>query len=352
MGMHIPRICCLYLCAGLCIGLGAPTIAHGDGPASGPPQPIPVSDSECDEPGSTTNAWIDKVQKGVYDRVCGAALWFDGLFGNPRYDQDSDATYGRLGLFEYYDRRDQFDTRLRLRARVALPALKDRLRLTLNRDNEQEEVEERPGDGENPVPQSFRTVDDESWLLGLGYSLRSGLDNGFDFGVGVRIRSPLDPYVKASYQHTWVFNRATALRFRETPFWRDSRGFGATTQVSLDYLLKENVLFRWNNVGTAAEDTEGLDWGTSVSAYQDLRRRAAISYTALLRGETGADVPIKNYGVEVRYRRQVFRKWLFLDLSSSLTWPRETLLEKREINPGVGVGLEMYFGPVPDLEMR
>lgn len=323
--------------------------------AAGPPAPGPigpVAPSTCDKPGSDTNAWIDRVQRGVYAGVCDSALWFDGLFGNPRYDQDSDETFGRIGFFETYDRRDDFDTRLRLRARVALPILENRLRLTLGRGEEQELVEERPGNTENPLPPSFQTVADDAWLLGLGYSKQNGLEDGFDFGIGVRLNFPVDPYVKATYRHNSVFSGDTMLRFRETPFWRDSRGFGATTQVALDHLASEVLLLRWNNTATVAEDTDGVEWGTSVTAYQSLRNRRAISYTALLRGETRAEVGLQNYGVETKYRQTIFRKWLFMELAASVTWPREMQDEQREINPGVGLGFEMYFGPVPDGELR
>jgi len=306
----------------------------------------------CGEPGSDENAWIDKVQRGVYTGVCGTARWFDGLFGNIRYDQDSDKTFGRVGLFEKYDRRDDFDTRLRLRARYSFPNLKNRLRLTLGRGDEQELVEQRSNNSQSPAPSSFQTVEDDAWLLGLGYSKRNPLQNGFDFGLGVKLDTPVDPYVKATYRHNFVFRGDTMLRLRETPFWRDSRGWGATTQVSLDHLATDNLLLRWDNVGTVAEDTEALDWGTAVSVYQSFSERRAISYTALLQGETGADVPLQNYGFETRYRQRVFRRWLFMELTASLTWPREELEEEREINPGVGIGFEMYFGPVPDVEMR
>ena len=189
----------------------------------------------------------------------------DGLFGNPRYDQDSDETYGRLGLFETWDDRDGLDTRLRLRARVALPALENRLRLMIGRGDEQELVEERPADTENPVPASFRRVDDEGWLLGLGYSKQGGLENGFDFGAGARLRFPIDTYVRGSYRHNFVFDESTMLRLRETLFWRDSRGFGSTTQVTFDRLLQPDLLFRWNNSGTVAEDTEASEVPRSPS---------------------------------------------------------------------------------------
>ncbi len=338
---------------GLSLLMAQPGLAAEDDPAAGPPTPpAEVPATQCTKSGADADQWIDEVQRGVYSGVCGAAAWFDGLFGNPRYDQDSNETYGRLGLYETLDRRDNLDTRLKLRARLALPIMQNRARLTLGRGDEQELVEERPGNTENPQPAALQAGTDDAWLLGLGYSKQDDLENGFDFGVGVRLRFPVDPYVKATYRHNFIFDPRNMARFRETPFWRDSRGFGATTQLAFDHLVSSTLLLRWNNSGTVAEDTSGVDWGTSAAVYQSFGGRRAISYTALLRGETGADVPIQNYGVEVRYRQQVFRRWLFIDLLTSLTWPRETLDEKREINPGIGLGFEMFFGPTPDNQLR
>jgi len=330
---------------------GSPARADAVGPPM-PSQILPVALRPCEKPGSHTNGWLDRMQRGVYSGVCGSAAWFDGLFGTPRYDQDSEETFGRMSLAEYYDRRDDLDTRLRLRARFALPNLENRLKLTFGRGDEQAFVEERPASSENPQPSSNPSDGDEAWLLGLGYNKQGSLENGFDFGVGVRLKTPVDPYVKGTYRHNFLFTESTMLRFRETPFWRDSRGFGATTQITLDHLAVDTVLLRWNNAATVAEDTDGLSWGTSTTAFHSLGRRRGIAYTALLRGETEADVRIQNYGFETRYRQNVFREWLFMELSASLTWPRETLEEEREINPGVGIGFEMYFGPVPDIEMR
>jgi hypothetical protein len=46
-------------------------------------------------------------------------------------------------------------------------------------------------------------------------------------------------------------------------------------------------------------------------------------------------VALQNYGFATRYRRQVFRPWLFLDVAASVTWPRYELYERRKTNPGV-----------------
>jgi hypothetical protein len=70
---------------------------------------------------------------------------------------------------------------------------------------------------------------------------------------------------------------------------------------------------------------------------------ARTSYQVGISGETGHEVDLKDYGLRVIYRRHVFRHWLFLELRSSVTWPRESLSEARETNWGAGVALEMQF---------
>jgi hypothetical protein len=314
-------------------------------PLDSPPAP------HCKQSPSEKKAALDSVQRGVYLSVCNTARWFDGLFGTRRYDQDSDATYGRLKLGGGWDDRDGFDTRLRLRTRFALPNMENRLRLVFGRVDDREIIEDaRPGG--QALPQNFERVDDEAWLLGLGYSDQSGLENGFDFGAGVKIRTPVDPYTKASYRHNFTFNDSTALRARQTVFWRDSRGLGETSEIDLDYLLTPKLLLRWDNTGTLAEDVSRLEWSSALTLFQSLGDRRGLSYTTFVSGVANTDVPIRDYGAELRYRKRVLREWLFLETRASVTWPRETLEEERDINPGVGIGFEMYFGPVPSAELH
>jgi hypothetical protein len=58
-------------------------------------------------------------------------------------------------------------------------------------------------------------------------------------------------------------------------------------------------------------------------------------------------VPLRDYGVELRYRRQVSREWLFIELLTYVNWPRDFLIEERERNIGVGIEFEMQFGHWP-----
>lgn len=312
--------------------------------------------SVCDDPGSDPRSpddqWIDQMQRGAYYGICGTAYWFDGLFGTTRYGQDAGDSFGRLGIFPGWDRRNGIDTRIRLRARFVLPAMEDRLALVVGRGDQQDITEERASSTGTRVPASFRRIEDDEWLVGLAYARRQPFENGFDAGTGIRIRAPLDPYVKAGYRHHFPLGEKMLLRARETVFWRNSRGLGSTTELMLDRIVGDNHMLRWDNSGTIAQDTDGIEWGTSLSLFRDLSDRRAIVHSLVAEGETRAEVRLQNYGVESRYRQRIVRQWLFLEVAVSATWPRETLEERRRFNPGISIGFDMFFGPVPEREMR
>jgi hypothetical protein len=181
-------------------------------------------------------------------------------------------------------------------------------------------------------------------LFGLGYRQPGRIGGHFDAGIGAKIRSSIEPYVKGTYRIGVPFGNRNLLRLHETIFWQEDEGFGATTRFDLERLLSEDFLVRWTAAGTFSQETDGVRWFSSLTLYQNLGDGRALAYEAGISGETDYEVDLANYGLRVIYRRQVSREWLFLELRSGITWPRETLLELREPNWSAGIALEMLFG--------
>ncbi len=319
------------------------------------PQEQPV-DTKSPDPcagKSDKNTWLDKTQRGIGWTVCGTARWFDGFFGDrSRYEATITETNGRLGLFGYYDQRNGFNPDYRFRVKLALPTAKRRAKLLFGRGDDRKLIEERGTNDADTLPSRFATVEDTSWLLGLGYQKGGSLKRGFDTSLGVKIRNPPDPYGKLRYFQNWTVNDETLLRWRQTAFWTQRRGFGTTTNIDLDVLLGEHFMTRFANSGTVAEDRDGLDWNSSLTLYQGLSNRRALSYRAYVFGLTGAPESLHNYGLELRFRRRILRNWLFVEFLGSVSWPKYLPDERRELNPGGGIGFDMYFGPVPEEQMR
>lgn len=295
-----------------------------------------------DKPGGL--AWIDRMQASLYRRMCLTSAGFDGFFGNARFDDEYESTHGSLSVGTQWDERDGWDPSVRFRVQLRLPQLNERFSAFVGRVDPDEFVTEMRDDFDS-LPTQFARAEDDEVLLGLGYR-RPGPGGGhFDTSVGARVDWPPDVYAKGAYRLTQPFLERNVLRLHETVFWREEDGFGTTSRVDLErFLLDDDFLVRWTGSGTYAQETEGVRWFSNLTLYQSLGDQRALAYQAGVSGETDREVDIVDYGLRVIYRRSVYRKWLFLELRSSVTWPRESLAEEREANLGAGVALEMQLG--------
>jgi hypothetical protein len=294
-----------------------------------------------DKPGGP--AWLERMQASFYRTMCFTAARFDGFFGNAQFDDEYQATHGSIVIGALWDERDRFDPSVRFRVRLHLPQLSERFNAFVGKVNPDEYLTELRDDFAT-LPRQFARQDDDAVLLGLGYSQPALGGGRFDADVGAELGSPLDPYVKGRYRIALPFLERNVLRLRETIFWQESEGIGATTRFDLERLLMDQFLVRWTGSGTLTQESEGLRWYSSITLYQNLGERRALAYEAGIAGESGQDVEISDYGLRVIYRRRTYRDWLFLELRSSVTWPRESLLERREPNWGAGAGFELLFG--------
>jgi len=305
-------------------------------------------DDPCDQ--TDTAGWLDGTQEWVYEATCRSAAWFDGFFGTGRGDPRTGETHGRVGLSGFWDQRDGFDPKLRFRGKFALPGLHDRADFTVGRGDAEEIIEERTTRFDT-IPGNFNNIDDDSFLVGLGFSSKKR--TGFKVSVGAKIRAPPEPYIKLRYRKHWAVSESTMIGLRPIVYWKSDDKFGTTLNTDISQMLTDHIMLRWSNYGNIAqdEDIEGLEWESSLYLFHALSNRKALTYRLMILGKTKAEVPLANYGFEFRFRRRVYRDWLFLELISSATWPREFIDESRDLNIGIGAGLEMHFGPVPDHKM-
>jgi len=290
---------------------------------------------------------LDWFRHGVERSVCVTAWRFDSLFGVLPEDQivERRATHGRLRLGVKWDERDGFEEEVALRAQVHLPIAERRMRVVFGRDTDEAFIEggSREFDGV-----TFTEEDEERrWLLGLNYDPIRGTRSRLSLGAGVRLRTPPDPFVQASYWYQTRVHENLLLRARQTVFWENEDGFGTTTRVSLERALGERRMLRWANHLRVAEGTDGVRWNTNLTLYQALAEDRAIALRGAVRGETGRDVNPIEYNLLLIHRRSFLKDWLFLELQGGGGWLRQEKDEPREFVPEAAVIFEMSFGRRP-----
>jgi hypothetical protein len=311
-----------------------------DKPPSAAPGPMEVCAQE--QPGDET--MLARVRRGLTQTACASSAWLDSLFGDQiRYDEYR-STYGTVSAGAIWSEYDGFDPRLRFRVRLQLPQWDERISAFAGRVGEEDYISDTEQDFQALPTRTFGNLEDDSVLVGLGYSNPERTGNDFDAGVGVRVDLPLDPYARARYEIVRAFGEHYVLTARETVFWQNSEGFGTTTRINLDRAISEELLLRWSNLGKYTEETVGVEWYSQLTLFQRVNPRTGLAWQVQVEGETDNEVDLTRYGARLIMRRQLDPEWLFLELRGGLSWPREKVDEPREASPEIGVALEMQFG--------
>jgi hypothetical protein len=301
-----------------------------------------TADGPPDDEMPAKDPWIDRAHDGVFRAVWRSAMRMDQWFGSEESEAAYLQTNGSLAPALLWDEFEGFQPRLRFQVDVPLPQLNERFHAFIGRVNPEEYVTERsPGSG--AFARQYGPLEDDDTLFGIRY--RDPDDGGhWDADAGLRLRSPLDPYVKGSFRFMKGNSDHTLFSFRETLFWENSEKFGFTSRIDIEKILHDVWLFRWTGSGTISERSEGVRGYTSFTVLRGLPNRRAFAAELFTKGEFDADVPLGDYGLKLAYRRSVSRDWLIMESRVSLTFPRDELFQVREATFGVGIGFEMFFG--------
>ncbi len=297
--------------------------------------------------GSAENApLIDDAHRKLYETLCGAALWFDGLFGerNEATVASARGVSGRLEISGLSSEYEGSKFRMRGNVRFDFPNLDKRWNAFIGRDEPDDFIRDRT-EGLALRSQFLDFADENRWLAGLGYSLPGTYKQRTDFRIGGKLGSEPEIFVQGRFRRNWLINDRNLFHLRETVFWTNRDGFGATTSFDFDHVVKRTMLLRWGNIGTVSEATDGLEWRSALLLYQSLHNAKALAYEVFIRGESAWEVPLKEWGVRGVYRQPLMRRdWLAGEFVLGYSWPRFELEDEREGSLTVGLGLEILVG--------
>lgn len=297
----------------------------------------------CEQRHGERPEMIERARTQIEQTVCGAALWFDGLFGERRNLDAARGAYGRLETSLEYSSFYGLKSRTRFNVRVDLPNLEDRVSVFIGRDNEDDFARDR-SEG-FALRSEFPQVDDrDQFFAGFGFSPPSSERFRSDIKVGVRnVREPR-AFVQARMEYLGYADDTDLLQFRLTPFYNTRDGFGVTPGVDFSRVLSPRLLFRWSTIGTYSEITTGFDWRSALLLYQGIGWERGLAYEAFVRGLTETEVPVREYGLRLVFRQPLLQHRLYLQPLLGYSWPKEEPTQSRRGAYLVGVGVELPFG--------
>ncbi|MDR5898403.1 hypothetical protein QC823_05305 [Halomonas vilamensis] len=273
--------------------------------------------------------WVDNTSRNI-----------DNFFGTHESMSVENESYLRLGQEFDFMEGDGVNAETTLRYRIDLPTSEERLRLIIESDPEESQgTLEEQGSGRLANDQRDR----RSSVLGLNWlekrDKREHWSN--DVSAGVRLRLPLDPYVRFTSERLWDLGESPwQLESNNRLSWFNNEGYSARTRWDIGKLLNNAQHLRFITTVQWREKEDTLEFSEVAELNHRLNERSALRYSAIAIGESASNPHMTNYYLQTRYRRDVHKGVLFADIIPELHFPREASYDPRW---AMTLRLEMYF---------
>lgn len=283
---------------------------------------------------------IEPFRESVGNWVDNTSRRIDGFFGTDDHMQAKNESYLRFGQEIDWMEGDGTHGDTTLRYRIDLPTSEERLRLVLESDPEESQgTLEEQGSGRLANDQRDR----RSSTLGLDWlETRDKRENWSNrVGAGIRLRLPLDPYVRFTSERLWQLGEGPwQLESNNRVSWFNNEGYSARTRWDVGRPLSERRHLRFITNVQWREEEDKLEYSEIAEINHRINRRSALRYSAIAIGESASNPRMTNYYLQTRYRRDLHKGILFADVIPELHFQRDVSYDPRW---AMTLRLEMYF---------
>lgn len=310
----------LQVCA-LALAVGCSAVwAEEEPPQKRPIEPAPM---ESDLP-----QWmipgVSHVHYGLSGFVDSTSRSIDRFFGTDDSLFVDNQSYLRIrqetAVFENRTSND-----LSVRFRLDLPTTRKRLRLLI--ENEADDLRDTATSQQRANRFLDRQLNgnNNSGLgleqVGTGDGLSSWKNN---LGVGVRVRSDIDPYIRVTSQRRAKFadDEWQVFSFNRVTYF-DKRGLVGRTTLDLNHPFTKTESLRFVTQGEWTEERKATAFSQSAEINQVLDSRTGLRYALIALGDTARQKNVFDYVAQVYWRRDIHQKFVFLDVVPEYHMPTE-----------------------------
>jgi len=290
--------------------------------------PLSAADAPAAD-GAPPPNWVDKSHTVATDSAQSLVQWMDDFFGDPVYDAEKAESFLRLEFENDWLQDEGSDFGVRLRGKVQLPKISQRVELLFGDDD--------TGAGDR---EELEDSDRVSLQVNVSETRRSR----FDATLGWSSSAP-KPGVR--YRFEDALREDSSYRYVQRLQWTDSDGFFTLAQLDLFQALDSDDMLRWSNRIKWGEETDGVEWRTRLSLfqrwYEDTERPLAVNYYGLIRGETQPESYIKNYALGTILRRRIYRDFLFFEVEPSANYRKRNYDQDRQFAWQLVLRLEIHL---------
>lgn len=264
----------------------------------------------------------------------------DAFFGADRTFAESSGTYIQTRGSLIFLETGNVDFDGQVRAKLDLPNLKRKISLVI--ESEEEDAGAQTPGITTGAQSATQTLNNQDLTASLQYVLRQEPTWDLRLQPGIRGVWPPQTFLRLRARLTTPFSERWLSRFTLTPGWFDPRGFEARLRHDFDRAGRGGSLFRVATEGVwLVKEDRNVEIGQSFFYAHPINRLSHMAYEVGVLFETDPGFKANTYFSSIRYRRDIHRGWVFLEVKPQALFPRE---KDYEIAPSIALSIEMLFG--------
>ena len=295
------------------------------------------ADKNPDAAYSPTLSWLINT-RNYWGRIVGdTGAQLDGFFAGDDAIRKTNGSFLKLG-FEFRQLKGGTSyLEPKVKFRLDLPTLKEKLRLVL----ESEPPEEQTIDEKKRAQGSNRDQKDlnDSTVGALDLALRSKRHYSTSTGVGVKFGQPIDPFWRYRLNGIYALNKDWEISSHDSLYYFHAEGWGTQLEVT----FQRNgpwFVFRQTSDGRYDYKTRRWELANTFSFLREIDSKRAINYQVGIIGETQPDVQATGYFAHAIYRRKLHKEWLFYEMIPEFYYPKE---DNWKFSPSITFKIEMVL---------
>jgi len=271
------------------------------------------------------SSYVESLNDGV------DSFFMDAFFDDEILEDESSGSNGRIYFISR--REDGLDPNYQagLNLRLVLPRTRDRFKLLVETDENEDEVNETDVLG---------TTDNVTYSTAIRVDFKERRRWKTSFDNGVRWAGQPVYFSRVRTRRTDYFD-IWRTKMSQTVSWRTDEHWGARFSSSAIRPIDFTKHFRMGFAADYLLDNDFAELDSNVAIFDELSPRAAMLYKLGFFGDTEDVSKLTDVVLSVSYRRKILKQYLFAELVPEVAWPRKNDFKA---TPAITLLLEMILG--------
>lgn len=303
--------------------------------------PLSSADEERvlpDKPVEDEVSWLDKTESYVANTVHDFSVYVDqGLAKQEEEQAITNRSYVQFRSLAEYSHLGDFESDGSLSVRIDLPHIEHNWHLVFETDSDDySSLESKQRDLQG-------AKDDAGDPVG-GVEYQNGLLHYWDtnFGIGMKLRLPLDPFVRGELKRVEAAGNDWVAQFRQQLFYYHTTGGGSFSELKFFYPVAEDEsqIFSAGSSAQYRFDEDAWELLFQLGLSDRINRDHLLDWSAGMSIDPSESDKVTNYWISATWSQNVHKNWLYFSIIPKIELPREY---DYKANPGIQMNVELFF---------